>query len=361
MTNSDFTTPEQPKQEIDDKTIIRVTHDATNPFFIMVRSTAQNKALSFEALGMLAYLLSKPDDWRVQVSDLVREHAGRDKVNRIIRELKDAGHLRRPDQQPHDASGKFSAPEWWIYESPYTEKPSTVQPSTVQPSTVNPRLHNTEKTNKKEKGQKRESARSRANDPLQAYGYAIDWSEVEGAGGVVRRGDGEIVPVSERGAYAQRAIELYQSYVFTMNQLGRLPLRYENLWKKHQQAALTLALEADARITPEAVARYIVAQYKGKDDFWRKLGYPMTLRHVADKLLGWLMSAEASAAAPEETGRDDYYTRTYGKYDASAHRGVHPDDEDMQTTDEERKAWLKDFLNTDPKAKPQETTDGSQE
>ena len=51
----------------------------------------------------MGYLLSKPDDWRVRLFDLVRRGpAGPHKIQRILRELEEAGYLilrriRRPD------------------------------------------------------------------------------------------------------------------------------------------------------------------------------------------------------------------------------------------------------------------------
>ncbi len=45
---------------------------------------------------MLGYLLSKPDDWKVRLYDLVRRGpAGVHKIQRILRELESAGYLRR--------------------------------------------------------------------------------------------------------------------------------------------------------------------------------------------------------------------------------------------------------------------------
>lgn len=42
---------------------------------------------------MLTYLLSQPDDWAIGVDSLIRDGCGRDQVYRILKELRDAGHL----------------------------------------------------------------------------------------------------------------------------------------------------------------------------------------------------------------------------------------------------------------------------
>lgn len=75
-----------------------------------------DKRLSWEARGLLAYLLSKPNGWEVRNYDLVNQsNAGEHKVKRILSELKKAGYMRR--YRIHDEEGQFR----WItdvYESP---------------------------------------------------------------------------------------------------------------------------------------------------------------------------------------------------------------------------------------------------
>ncbi len=63
--------------------------------------TAQNEPfndsrLSFGARGILAYLLSKPDDWELRNEDLYSQSpAGRSAVMGMLKELKECGYLRR--------------------------------------------------------------------------------------------------------------------------------------------------------------------------------------------------------------------------------------------------------------------------
>ena len=53
-------------------TIIRAPRSAEHPYFACRRAPAQDEALSWEARGVLWYLLSKPDDWIILESDLMR-------------------------------------------------------------------------------------------------------------------------------------------------------------------------------------------------------------------------------------------------------------------------------------------------
>jgi hypothetical protein len=119
--------------------IIRTPHDTERHWFAMSRATAQDKNLSWEARGVLAYLLSKPSDWKVMVADL-KQNCGRDKVRKILFELKSLGYLTIT--QGHDEKGHWTS-EYRVYETaqPITEKPSTVNPAPDKPETVKRPLH----------------------------------------------------------------------------------------------------------------------------------------------------------------------------------------------------------------------------
>lgn len=72
--------------------IVRANHSTENPYFLMARATAQDASLSFEARGLLAYLLSKPDDWKLTIKDL-EQQCGEKRVYRILQELRAAGYI----------------------------------------------------------------------------------------------------------------------------------------------------------------------------------------------------------------------------------------------------------------------------
>lgn len=105
--------------------IVRAKHGIETPYFMHRRETAQDSRLSFSARGVLAYLLSKPDDWIVDRDDLMKEgDIGRDKMNNIIAELKKHGYLKR--ERLRDAEGKWTGSAYIVYEDPgrATENPS---------------------------------------------------------------------------------------------------------------------------------------------------------------------------------------------------------------------------------------------
>lgn len=103
-----------------EKRIHRAKHDTENPYYIAARSTAQDKTVSYDALGMLHYVLSKPDDWIIQPSDLEREKCKRSKVYAILKELIKAKYVERIYHR--DDKKRVTLVEYVAHELPIAEK-----------------------------------------------------------------------------------------------------------------------------------------------------------------------------------------------------------------------------------------------
>lgn len=101
------------------KTIIRY-HD-NSPYFAAPREAAQDRRLSYEARGVLFYLLSRPDDWKIVVADLQQEGCGRDKTYRVLNELIDCGYVTRETVRNDDHTIKEVV--YTIYEKPLPDFP----------------------------------------------------------------------------------------------------------------------------------------------------------------------------------------------------------------------------------------------
>lgn len=96
-------------------TIRRSASPIRKNFTILPNATLNDPRLSWEARGMLAYLLSKPDHWKVIPKALINEtSAGRAVVYRILNELEAAGYLTQ--EQTHAADGTFSEIERVVHE-----------------------------------------------------------------------------------------------------------------------------------------------------------------------------------------------------------------------------------------------------
>ncbi|PSU19944.1 hypothetical protein CTM97_18575 [Photobacterium phosphoreum] len=100
-------------------TIIR--SERRNRFTTISNAVFANNQLSFQAMGMLSYILSKPDNWRVSPAQLITvtkntaKKTARDGVYAILKELREAGFILRE---------KFSTGEtnYIVYDIPVGNK-----------------------------------------------------------------------------------------------------------------------------------------------------------------------------------------------------------------------------------------------
>lgn len=131
----------QRERQPDRVRVFRAVHDRDNPYFMTRRDTAQDKTLPYECLGLLNYVLSKPDDWEIMPGDLEREGCKKDRVYRILGELIKRRYIQRIGLRKH---GKFHSVVYNVYEQPYTEKPDTVKPDAGSSDATKPTPQNTE-------------------------------------------------------------------------------------------------------------------------------------------------------------------------------------------------------------------------
>nr|WP_088325739.1 DnaD domain protein [Bacillus cereus] len=96
--------------------IFRVKKD-TN-YSVIHNTPLRDENLSWRAKGLLAYMLSLPDDWTFHATELSQHAKDSEKTTTsIIKELKKAGYLRRYPIQNQD-TGKISHWETIVYELP---------------------------------------------------------------------------------------------------------------------------------------------------------------------------------------------------------------------------------------------------
>jgi len=144
-------------------TIIRAPR--RDRFVIMDQRAVEDGRLSWAARGLLGYLLSRPDDWKVLVNDLrKRGDLGRDGIYRLLKELRTVGYaryMRLRDRHGRIRGGIYIIRE--IADSPDPEFPDTAKPQAVEPGPANPgalpttdldlrRTTTTTPTNTKERG-----------------------------------------------------------------------------------------------------------------------------------------------------------------------------------------------------------------
>lgn len=115
-------------------------------YSVINNSLFKDKDLSYKGKGLLATMLSLPDNWNYSVEGLASLSTdGVDSVRNTIHELEKLGYIVRT--QNRTENGKLNGYMYDIYETPHREKPSTENPSTANPSTENPSTENPRQLN----------------------------------------------------------------------------------------------------------------------------------------------------------------------------------------------------------------------
>lgn len=119
-----------------------IRRGARKQSFTQIDNIVFTSNLSYRAIGLLSFLLSKPDNWSVSVAHLVNtvkesgNPTGRDAVYSIIKELEEKGFILREMKRK---AGKMDGIDYVVYDTPQTDKPLTVSPLTDLPETVEPK------------------------------------------------------------------------------------------------------------------------------------------------------------------------------------------------------------------------------
>lgn len=111
----------------------------TSNFTIIPNEAILDVRLSIASRWLLAYLLSRPNDWQVQVGDIQKKGGiGREKAYRLIKELISVGWVRKDFSRGE--GGQWGGVDYVVMDqleveevsvSPCAEKPYTVKPHTV--------------------------------------------------------------------------------------------------------------------------------------------------------------------------------------------------------------------------------------
>ena len=129
--------------------IVRISKD--DNYSVIANQPINDSGLSWGARGMLAYLLSKPNDWEVSMVDLERKSpAGAHATRTLVRELEKAGYMVRERQRTE--GGKFI----WITTVYETIPQLSIDGLSIDgkvPDILNTDLQNTELKGRKDENQ----------------------------------------------------------------------------------------------------------------------------------------------------------------------------------------------------------------
>ena len=88
-------------------------------FTVINNTLIDDPRLSWAALGMLVYLLSKPDNWKVMPAHLIRlRNLSRDGVYALLKELAAVGYVHK--QQARNHAGRITSTDWYVFDEPHT-------------------------------------------------------------------------------------------------------------------------------------------------------------------------------------------------------------------------------------------------
>ncbi|GAB4071734.1 hypothetical protein KHC28_00325 [Ancylobacter sonchi] len=108
-------------------------------FTVLPNAVVEDDRLSPEALGVLVYLRSRPEAWNVELSHLSeRFRIGRDKTQRVVAELVEAGWIKR-ERTRDPVTRAFNGIDYVVYDEPNDTSDSAADASSeAEPQPENP-------------------------------------------------------------------------------------------------------------------------------------------------------------------------------------------------------------------------------
>ncbi|MBE7320242.1 DnaD domain protein [Staphylococcus epidermidis] len=112
----------------------RVKKESGN-FVTIHKGFIQDSNLSWKAKGLLLYLLSRPDDWQIYETELIKHTCdGLSSLKSGIKELEKTGYIER--KRKRDDKGRLKEYEYEVFEQPYHMRNSYVGKTNVGNSNI---------------------------------------------------------------------------------------------------------------------------------------------------------------------------------------------------------------------------------
>lgn len=114
--------------------MVRITKGQDVPFTQVPNCLLNDEGLSLEAKGLMAWMLSKPDDWKFYVRHVASQLGkGKDTIAKYINELIKRGYIERRARK-RSSDGTFEYYEYVLYIEPSPKKPDQENPTLEKPT-----------------------------------------------------------------------------------------------------------------------------------------------------------------------------------------------------------------------------------
>lgn len=118
-----------------------IRRETTRNFTIIKNEIVNNKALTMEAMGLLTFMLSKPNGWEFRQDHLCNHfNVGRDRMRSVMKTLSDAGYVRR--EKENDPVTGYIKTTTIVSDDPVfdreADKPEVGEPKSENPSVGEP-------------------------------------------------------------------------------------------------------------------------------------------------------------------------------------------------------------------------------
>lgn len=90
---------------------VRMSNPLPMPTVLLDQTCLRARSLSWKAKGLYCFIITQPDDWKLNMADLVSASVdGRNSLRTAVKELEEAGYLQK--QPAHTPEGRLRG---WKY------------------------------------------------------------------------------------------------------------------------------------------------------------------------------------------------------------------------------------------------------
>jgi hypothetical protein len=121
--------------------IIKIKEKIFDPYARIPNRILGDSSISWKAKGILAYCMSKPENWEIRITDLIRKSTdGESAIRSAIKELQQIGYCQ--GIQIKNEKGEIAGYQYNFADYPYWAKENAQEPHVENPHVENPHVDN---------------------------------------------------------------------------------------------------------------------------------------------------------------------------------------------------------------------------